>query len=235
MGVSVIPVGAIAEALISTRSGCISFDELAGRLFLRKRLVEEAVKRLAEAAESDVLELREDCVVVRDVLGLALAAVRLGVSENVVARGLDWRMFEEYAARALAEAGYRVYRGLRVGGRGGLELDVLGLGARVGVAIDCKHWEPRYTVPSRLREAAKRHVERVMKLASFWDRLRLPPGCWKIIPALLVLREHVPRLLEGVVIVPVSRLRGFIEEISVLAEADEVASRPICSRQKKLF
>ena len=232
---NVIPVGAVAELLIQNKDECISLEAIAERLFIRLPLVKRAVDALIKASNKDSIELHNNCVIVKDGLELAMAAVRLGVSENVVARGLDWRMFEEYAARALAEAGYRVYRGLRVSGKGGLELDVLGLGARVGVAIDCKHWEPRYTVPSRLREAAKRHAERVMKLASFWDRLRLPLGCWKIIPALLVLREHVPRLLEGVVIVPVSRLRGFIEEVSVLAEADEVASRLICSRQKKLF
>jgi len=231
----VAPVGAIIEALIRSNKECISLETIAKKLFIRLPLVKRAVSVLIEASNKDSIELRNNCIVVKDGLELAMTAVRLGVSENIVTRGLDWRMFEEYAARALTEAGYRVYHSLRVGGKGGLELDVLGLGTRVGVAIDCKHWEPRYTAPSKLREAAKRHIERVERLALFWNRLRLPPGCWKIIPVLLVLREHVPRLLEGVVVVPVSRLRGFIEEIPVLAEADEVASRLACSRQKKLF
>ena len=232
---SIAPVSAIAELLIQSRGECISLEAIAEILFIRLPLVKSAIDALIEATNKASIELHNNCVIVKDCLELAMAAVRLGVPENVVARSLDWRMFEEYTARALAEAGYRVYRGLRVGGKGGLELDVLGLGTRIGIAIDCKHWEPRYTVPSRLREAAKRHVERIEKLALFWDRLRLPAGCWKIIPVLLVLREHVPRLLGGVVIVPVSRLRGFIEEIPVLAEVDEVASRLACSRQKKLF
>ena len=229
-------MGAVVEVLLreGTRD-CIDLEEISKKLFTRRTLVERAVERLLEAQGGVFLERRGDCVVVKDALGLALAAVRLGVPENVVARGLDWRLFEEYAARALREAGYSVYRGLRVAGRGGLELDVLGLGERVGVAIDCKHWEPRYTAPSRLREAARRHLERLGRLEAFWDKLRLPTGCWKIVPALLVLREHVPRLLEGVLVVPVSRLRGFIEEIPVLAEADEVEARKICSRQNRLF
>ena len=236
MSLAVVPISAVAELLVRLGPGkCLGIDELSSKLFIRRRLVEEALRRLSEAADPGVIELGGDCVSIRDVLGVAIAAVRLGVPESVVARGLSWRMFEDYAARALREAGYRVYHGLRVAGRGGLELAVLGLGGSIGVAVDCKHWSPRSTVPSRLRDAARRHVERLGRLEQYWDRLGLPSGCWKIVPALLVLRERVPRLVEGVAVVPVSRLRGFIEELPVLAEADEIGARRICSRQKRLF
>ncbi|KSW12483.1 hypothetical protein CF15_07110 [Pyrodictium occultum] len=203
--------------LLERGRGCTPLGEMAARLFLRPGLVEAAAARLAGAGG---LRLEGDAACVDDPLALALAAVKLGVSETAVARHLDWRMFEEYAARALAEAGFEALQGLRVHGPGGLELDVLGLDAAAGlaVAVDCKHWSPRVSTPSRLRAAAARHRERLGRLIRHWRRLGLPPGRWRIVPALLVLREHAPRLAEGVPVVPASRLRGFLEELPALAE-----------------
>jgi len=212
-----LPVAAVVAALLEAGEDCVDAEELARRLFLRPGLVRAALERLVEAKG---LELNGGRACIADRVELALAAVRLGVPETAVARGLDWRMFEEYAARALREAGFEARRGLRLYGRGGLELDVLGLDPAGGlvVAIDCKHWNPRVSTPSRLRAAAAQHRARVGRLAASWRQLGLPQGRWRIVPALLVLRESVPRLAEGVAVVPASRLRGFIEELPVLAE-----------------
>jgi Holliday junction resolvase len=173
------------------------------------------------------VELHGDQVCVSEPLELALALARLGVSEKEVAAILDWRMFEEYAARALEEAGYRVWRGLRPHGRGGFQVDVLGLDAYGrGVVFECKHWSPRSSAPSRLREAAQRHLERTRRLAAAWSRLGLPQPSRgaRLLPALLVLRETgLPRLASGVPVVPVSRLRGFLEQIDYLLEDPGVA------------
>jgi len=212
-----LPVAVVAAALLEADEGCVETEELARRLFLRPGLVRAALGRLAKAGG---LELSSNGACIADRVELVLAAVRLGVPETAVARGLDWRMFEGYAARALREAGFETRRGLRLHGRGGLELDVLGLDRAGGlaVAIDCKHWSPRISTPSRLRAAAAQHRARVERLAANWRRLGLPGGRWRIVSALLVLRESVPRLAEGVAVVPASRLRGFIEELYMLAE-----------------
>lgn len=162
---------------------------------------------------------------VDDPLVLALHLLRLGVSEKEAAKALDWRMFERYAAEALEEAGFRVWRDIRLHGPGGLQVDVLGLdGYGRGVVLECKHWSPRTSPPSRLRSAALRHLERARRLAANWQRLGLPRGRYRLVPALLVLREAgVPRLASGVPIVPVSRLRGFLEELDYLLEDPAVA------------
>ncbi|BEP17187.1 hypothetical protein PYJP_05390 [Pyrofollis japonicus] len=228
-------IGALVAELLRLRSEkCVSLDAIATRLFIRSVLVKRAAELLsAEPGAGAKLVDGEICI--EDALALALTAVRLGVPETAISKSLDWRLFEEYARRAFSEAGYRVYRGLRVAGRGGLELDVLALAEAHAVAIDCKHWEPKYTVPSRLRDAARRHVERIRRLEKYWDRLGLPQGCWRIVPALIVIKENVPKIIEGVFIVPVSKLRGFIEELPVLLEAEEAASLKICSKQTRLF
>lgn len=50
-------------------------------------------------------------------------------------------------AEALGEAGLRVWRNLRVPGRGGLEVDVLGLASDYDVVVDCKRWSYRSSSP----------------------------------------------------------------------------------------
>ena len=110
-------------------------------------------------------------------------------------------------------------------------MDVLGLDSYGrGVVVECKHWSPRTSAPSRLREAALKHLERTRRLASSWRRLGLPlarRGA-KLIPVLLVLRETgVPRLPAGVPVVPVSRLRGFLESLDYLLEEPGVEKVPV--------
>ena len=69
----------------------------------------------------------------------------------------------------------------------------------------------------------ERHVERVRRLAAAWSRLGLAPAKLRLVPAVLVLREHgLPRLVHGVPVVPVSRLRGFLEELPGLAYSGEL-------------
>ncbi len=215
-------IGGLAAALLQLLGpgGCAALGELAERLYTRPQRLRRLLAEL-EGLEED----GEGRICLRDPVAAAVSAVRMGASETVVARGLDWRMFEEYAARALGEAGMETWRGLRRPGAGGFELDVLGLDpvSGLGVALDCKHWSPRSTVPSRLRAAAERQRRRLRLLAEAWSELGLPrPPArrrhWLLVPALLVLRENVPRLLEGVYVVPASRLRGFLEELPVLAE-----------------
>ena len=214
---------ALALALLERGSGsCIDAGE-AVRLGVRGGILHAAARLLAPAVRLEDSSGGSGGVCVEDVLELALAAARLGASEQVIARYLDWRMFEAYAARALEEAGYTVYRGLRRGGRGGFEVDVLGIRQPLGVVFECKHWQPRYSSPSRIAGVVERHVERVRRLAAAWPKLGIPPARLRLVPAVLVLREHgLPRLVRGVPVVPVSRLRGFLEELPGLAYSGEL-------------
>ncbi len=182
-------------------------------------------RSLAMRSVLDGVVRDDDKICVEEPMRLALHALRMGVPEKTVAAALDWRMFEEYAAWALEEAGFHVWRGLRVHGPGGFQVDALGLdGYGRGVVVECKHWNPRVSSPSRLREAARRHLERVRRLARYWHRLDLPRRRYRLVPLLLVLRETgLPRIIERVPVVPVSKLRGLIEELDYVIDDPSVA------------
>jgi hypothetical protein len=204
---------ALAEAAARGRN-CLGLDELPPS-------TRAALKR---AGGLPGTRLSDGMLCVESPMELALFLLRGGVSEKVVASILDWRMFEEYAAWVLGEAGFRVWRGIRLHGAGGFQVDVLGIDTYGhGIVVECKHWSPRASTHSKLRAAAVRHLERTRNLARFWHRLGLPHGGYRLVPALLVLREAgLPRLVEGVPVVPVSRLRGFIEELDYIMEDPRV-------------
>ncbi len=211
--------------LLLEHGGCLGLGEAAERL----RAAREAAVEAAAALPG--VEVGEDRVCLVDRLALAVHLVsKLNVDPRRVAGLLDWRLFEQHAARAFEEAGYTVYRSLRLHGPQGFEVDVLAVdtAAARAVAVECKHWSPRTSSPSRVAAVAARHLERVRRLAAAWQRLGLPTprrGRVRVVPVLLVLREHgLPRVAFGVPVVPVSRLRGFIEALDWVVEDPRVAT-----------
>lgn len=211
-----------------TGGGCIGLEEAAGKLFLPAPRLRNLAAKLAEE-HPEIVRLEEGGeearICIPNPVEAALEAAKMGAPENLVTRFLDWRSFEAYTAKALEEAGFQVYRNIRVTWPKPFEVDVVGLDkpAKLAVAVDCKHWNPRNSSPSRLREAARRHRERVEKLARYWWKTGLPKGKWTIIPALIILREHnTPKLTEGVLVVPVSKIKGFLQELPQLAQLPEL-------------
>lgn len=202
----------LAEALLS-REGPASLNELAREVRASPEAVLELVMRLGGS-----VSVSGDEVVVSSRAEAAAELIRLGADPEVVSRRLSWRDFEGFAASALEEAGFRVWRNLRSPGRGGFEVDVVGVRAPYAVAVDCKRWAYRVSSPSRIAEAAAAQRRRSEMLAASWARLGLPGVVRVLVPALLVIRDDLDRFINGVAVVPVLRLRGFLEELESVAE-----------------
>ena len=209
-----VTVTEVAEAALalSQASPCFGLGDLAEVVGARAGEVGAVLSSLSGAVS---LEGGEVCV--GDRVALALRAVELGADPAKVSDALTWRDFEAFAASALEEAGFEVARNVRASGRGGFEVDVVGSRPPLAVAIDCKRWSYRASSPSRIAEAAARHRRRAERLAASWPSLGLPARVRTLVPALLVLREDLPREVAGVAVVPASRLRGFLEELEAVA------------------
>lgn len=212
----------VAKLLEAKRGECIELSKLASTLYIPEEDILELVDNLASQTSYSFISYRGGCIIVYDKIELAIAATKIGVPENIVSTKLDWRLFEEYTARVLREAGYRVYRGLKVAGPWGLELDILSLAASHGLAIDCKHWQPRYTSPSRLKLVAQQLHKRINRLEKYWRSLGLPLGTWRILPVIIVLKHYIQPFVEGAVVVPVSRLRGFLYALPELLFHEDI-------------
>ncbi len=203
----------VTEALLRL-GGCPTTDDLVRETGLQPVAI---ARHLQDLAPSGGLEPLGDGACVTGKALLAAYSIRLGADPYRVSRLLSWRDFEALAASALEEAGFEVSRNLRLPGKGGMEVDIVGVRGPYGVAVDCKRWSYRVSSLSRVAEAARAQRARAERLASLWGSLGLPRARL-IVPALLVLREDLPKVVEGVAVVPAISLRGFIQEIEAVAE-----------------
>ena len=151
---------------------------------------------------------------------LAEDLIICGCDPQKVARILGWQEFENFVRLAFEESGFRALKHLiiKLGLRTRCEIDVLAWNQSLTLAIDCKHWVKGGMSQPRLRKAAEAQAKRVTALA------RRPEILCRsgledvekrsIMPILFVLRESETRELNGVPIVPISKLADFLSELS---------------------
>lgn len=149
---------------------------------------------------------------------LAEQLVHSGKDPRKVSRLLGWQEFEDFAKTTFTENGFQAEKHLvfrtPVGRR---EIDILAWNNNFALAVDCKHWR-RGLSPSSVKVAVTAQVERVRYLARRIDllhRLKMPqPESRNIIPVILTLSETRDWLVDGVPVVPVSKLVNFIYGLS---------------------
>ncbi|OYT51407.1 MAG: hypothetical protein B6U73_02055 [Desulfurococcales archaeon ex4484_204] len=154
-------------------------------------------------------------VCVRSLIPLALKVLELGVDPQEVSTYLSWRDFEALILDYLVRFGYKAFRGVRFTSRR-LEVDVLGIDEinALGLVIDCKHWMPGYRKAGKLREAAAKHREKVVRLSE--ECRALLPKYYPIVraryyvPVVVTLTETIKGPVKGSLIVPVRVMRDFI-------------------------
>ena len=175
---------------------------------------------LQKMQNEGILNLKDDCVQIdsNTRLKLAVHAAILGGDIETVSNLLCWQEFEEIAAFALKNNGYKVQNNVRFsqGGRR-WEIDVVGCKKPLVVCIDCKHWAKTIS-PSALRKIADLQVDRTRAFADFLPtaKLKLPCITWpraKFIPSLLSLMPSAYKFVHDVPVVPVLKLQDFIEQL----------------------
>lgn len=181
------------------------------------------VKRVIEDLASSGLLTFEDPTVNIDSRGrlqLAVEAVKKGIHFERVCRSLDFREFEEIAAEALRANAFQTYvRFVLRHSKKRYEIDLIGRRGTITICIDCKHWK-RSLSPSRLSNAAEKQVERTNALVMELDRYGPKLGAGTLpemifIPAVITLADTNIRTIRKVPIVPVLRLRSFLEEFDL--------------------
>ena len=178
---------------------------------------------LEELSKSEEIVLEAGGVVVASRIGLVEEALRYGVPVDRASLYLDWRDFEALTAKYLQAHGYKVYRNLRLPPPHGLEIDVLGLGPRYTVIVDCKHWSPGYSKKWKLRRAVEDHLERIGKLKNrlwvlarkYGEELR---SIKKIVPVIVTLTDPGIRRIEKALISPINTLNDLLLSLDAIVE-----------------
>ncbi len=169
-------------------------------------------------------------VIIPSRLGLVEEALRHGIPVDKASLYLDWKDFEALSSKYLEAHGYRVYRNIRLPPPRGFEVDVVGLGPRYTIVVDCKHWSPGYSKRWKLRKAAEEHLERTKRLAKrLWlvarrygeelRRIRL------LIPVIVTLTDPGLRTYSNVLISPINLFNDLLLNIDVVVEEFNVGVR----------
>ena len=208
---------------------------------LKKRRVQ--LEELAEASKLNVeillelleglpLKLERGTVVVEDAALFLLSCWKRGIDPIRLALEAGWRDFEELCARILEEASYTTLRNLRFKRKGrSYEVDVVAFKKPRVLAVDCKKW--RRFRSSLLKRAAESQKSRAEELA---DALRASHSLvgyvkgWnelRVYPVVVTLHEGRLKVHEGVPVVPLLKLAGFLRELEAYEDEVYVARRRI--------
>ena len=149
---------------------------------------------------------------------LAEQLIHGGKDPEKVSRLLGWHEFEAFVQHILFENGFQTQKHFIFKTRAGRrEIDVLAWNDTFTLAVDCKHWRSGLST-GRMRKAAQAQIERASSLArrpELLHRLNVDnPERRRITPVILALGELHERLVDGVPVVPVSKLVSFLYGLS---------------------
>lgn len=136
---------------------------------------------------------------------LGIKICEIGHDITRVARFLTWKDFEFFVCEIAEEWGYRVLHDVRMK-EPRMQIDVVCTKDDFAISFDCKHW--RYYSRSALSAAARAQEQRSVRLS----RSENFPGVTRFLPAIITVYETSVRVLEGVAIVPVNALSGFLQD-----------------------
>ena len=156
---------------------------------------------------------------------LAEQLIHGGVDPKRVSRCLGWQEFEDFANQSLLNNGFATRKHCIFKTTSGRrEIDILAWNDSFTLALDCKHWVTGMS-PSAIRRIVRAQIERAKALADrpeLLHRLKVGrPEKRYVTPVILVLAELRDQLVDGVPVVPISKLISFIYGLSPVAEGIE--------------
>lgn len=190
-------------------------------LNLDARFPPSVIRKLLRRMQKErLLNLRGAFVEINQVQRFELAsrAVTLGADVERLSRVLHWKEFEQMAGLVLERTGFSVDRNVRFKSEGHrFEIDVVGRKEPLFVCIDCKHWHRAISSSAlsrivQLQESRTEAFARYLHLEHFG--LLHPSGKTAIfVPAVLSIVEGTSKFCDNVPIVPVLRLRDFLNQL----------------------
>ncbi len=186
-----------------------SSTDLAAKSGLGETVTEELLTYLA-ASGVGRLEYGGVTFSGRDRVLSAVTALQAGCSVDEVSSRVGWRDFEDIVSEILAAYGFTVKRGFRLR-KPRMEIDVLAFKGNVCLAIDCKQWR-RTAGESVMKRVAEKQMMRSERLARSGEEEAVERGFQHIYPVITTLYEEAVKIVEGVAVVPVTKLTGFLQE-----------------------
>lgn len=197
-------------------------------------VVEDSLLKLQKAGAVD-LAGEEIHITPEQRLRIAELAITRGADPERVARELRWQEFEGLAGQVLSRKGYATSNHFVFKHSGHkYEIDVLGAKEPLVLCVDCKHWHHGWA-PRKIMTAARNQLLRVQSLSEVFTthRRKLHVTGWRsvrLLPIVLTLADLSSKLIDGVPIVSVLRLRDFLCQINPWVETLRFVDVPVSSQ-----
>jgi hypothetical protein len=194
----------ILRAIPVINEGSLSFDDFALATGLGRQASIELVRLLTRNeigyVDSDFIRFGQ-----LDRLRTAMLAIRMGADVEQLSGMLSWRDFELLATSILDASGYVAQHSFRLK-KPRIEIDVVGVKDRIALLIDCKHWKRSST------SETKRFASLQIRRAEVFVRAR--KGEIELaVPVILTLHLESITFADNVPVVPIIKLRSFLNEM----------------------
>jgi len=147
-----------------------------------------------------------------DKMKLAMLALQRGCDIESISKSVSWKDFEALGSEILSLCGYLTRTNIRLSKPRRIEIDVIGVNQKLAIVADCKHWR-RYSISS-ISSYAEKQAQRTKILLKAKGRTK--QGCIaRGIPIILTLYSMDVEFIDGVPIVPISKFKSFIEDVSL--------------------
>jgi hypothetical protein len=154
---------------------------------------------------------------------LAMLLTEQGTKIVDVVKLMTWKDFEGLIANILSENNFSCTESFRRRGTTdvkGMEIDVIGIRGRIALSIDAKMWSIRGGKASALKTAAEKQKERTSRLTRQLENLSkkiasMTKGMYTLFPIIVTWLVEDVEMHEGVPVVPVFKLNGFIQDFEI--------------------
>lgn len=147
-----------------------------------------------------------------DKMKLAMLALQRGCDIESISKSISWKDFEALASEILSLCGYLTRTNIRLSKPSRIEIDVIGVNQKLAIVADCKHWR-RYSISS-ISSYAEKQTQRTKILFKAKRRTK-QDYIARAIPIILTLYSMDVEFIGGVPIVPISKFKSFIEDVSL--------------------
>ena len=130
-----------------------------------------------------------------------ISRIKKGEDINSILREYRWQTFENLVAYIFEQHGFTAKIHYRFKTKRKYEIDVLATKGGRCILVECKKWRGKTASASKILKAVEKQMERAKEF-----RKSTGNDCEAIIVTLL----DQPEEIEGIKLVPISRLNGFL-------------------------
>ncbi len=163
-----------------------------------------------------------------DRMKLSILALQKGCDIESISKSISWKDFEALTSEILTLNGYSTKTNIHFTKPCRMEIDVIGANNKLAIVADCKHWK-RYS-HSAISSYAEKQIRRTKILCR--TKRRTKYNISHAIPIILTLYSIDVKFIDGVPIVPISKFKSFIEDVSLYLSEIRVISAKVNRRQK---